>query len=99
MSNVTLQVGGRGYIVACAAGEEAHVEQLGVLIDGKIRELTTAGHNEVRLLLFASLLLADELQELKSGKPSATPTDDGAEAAALEAIATRLENCATALER
>ena len=99
MSNVTLQVGGRGYIVACAAGEEAHVEQLGSLIDGKIRELTTAGHNEVRLLLFASLLLADELQELKSGKPSATPADDGAQAAALEAIATRLENCATALER
>ena len=99
MSNVTLQVGGRGYIVACAAGEEAHVEQLGVLIDGKIRELTTAGHNEVRLLLFASLLLADELQELKSGKPSAASTDDGAQAAVLEAIATRLENCATALER
>ena len=99
MSNVTLQVGGRGYIVACAAGEEAHVEQLGVLIDGKIRELTTAGHNEVRLLLFASLLLADELQELKSGKPSAASHDDGAQAAVLEAIATRLENCATALER
>ena len=99
MSNVTLQVGGRGYIVACAAGEEAHVEQLGSLIDGKIRELTTAGHNEVRLLLFASLLLADELQELKSGKPIAAPTDDGTQAAALEAIATRLENCATALER
>ncbi len=99
MSNVTLQVGGRGYIVACAAGEEAHVEQLGVLIDGKIRELTTAGHNEVRLLLFASLLLADELQELKSGKPGAAPQDDGAQAATLEAIATRLENCATALER
>ena len=99
MSNVTLQIGGRSYIVACAAGEEAHVEQLGVLIDGKIRDLTTAGHNEVRLLLFASLLLADELQELKSGKPIATSKDDGAQAAALEAIATRLENCATALER
>ena len=101
MSNVTLQVGGRGYIVACAAGEEAHVEQLGVLIDGKIRELTTAGHNEVRLLLFASLLLADELHELK-GRASgalAKPAVDGDQAAALEQIATRLENCATALER
>ena len=99
MSNVTLQVGGRGYIVACAAGEEAHVEQLGVLIDGKIRELTTAGHNEVRLLLFASLLLADELQELKGGAAPAPATDTSAQAAALEQIATQLENCATALER
>ena len=99
MSNVTLQVGGRGYIVACAAGEEAHVEQLGELIDGKIRELSSAGHNEVRLLLFASLLLADELQELKGRSPGSAPVENTAQAAALEAIATRLENCATALER
>ena len=100
MSNVTLQVGGRGYIVACAAGEEAHVEQLGSLIDGKIRELTTAGHNEVRLLLFASLLLADELHDLKGRAPGAAKlADDGVQAAALEQIATRLEDCATLLER
>ncbi len=98
MSNVTVQIGGRGYIVACAEGEETKVEQLGELIDDKIRDMASAGHNEVRLLLFAALLLADELHDLKSRSPAAPAADDSAQAAALEAIATRLENCASALE-
>ena len=98
MSNVTVQIGGRGYIVACAEGEEAHVERLGNLIDDKIRDMSSAGHNEVRLLLFAALLLADELDELKGRSPAAAPAENGAQAAALEAIATRLESCAAALD-
>ena len=98
MSNVTVQIGGRGYIVACAEGEEAHVERLGNLIDDKIRDMSSAGHNEVRLLLFAALLLADELDELKGRSAAAAPSENGAQAAALEAIATRLESCAAALE-
>ena len=98
MSNVTVQIGGRGYIVACAEGEEAHVERLGNLIDDKIRDMSSAGHNEVRLLLFAALLLADELDELKGRSAAAAPSENGAQAAALEAIATRLESCAAALD-
>ena len=102
MSNVTLQIGGRSYIVACAEGEEAHVESLGQLIDDKIRELGTSGHNEVRLLLFAALLLADELHDVR-GKGSATlapaPAPAADHAAALEALAGRLEKYAAGLER
>ena len=97
MSNVTVQIGGRGYIVACAEGEEAHIEQLGQLIDGKIRELGTSGHNEVRLLLFAALLLADELHDARGKGPiAAAPAKDHAQT--LELLAGRLENYATSLE-
>ena len=100
MSNVTLQIGGRSYLVACAEGEETHVDALGRLIDEKVQTIGT-GHNEVRQLLFAALLLADELQESRTrgggGAPAATtPTPDNS--AALEALAERLEKCATALE-
>ena len=98
MSNVTLQIGGRSYIVACAQGEEAHVEGLGQLIDDKIRELGTSGHNEVRLLLFAALLLADELHDVRNKGPAA-PAPTGDDAAALEALAGRLEKYASTLER
>jgi cell division protein ZapA len=99
VSNVTLQIGGRSYLVACAAGEEERVQELGQMIEGKVRELGAAGHNETRLLLFAALLLADELHEprKKGGSPHAT-TSAGVGADALEALATRLENCANALE-
>ena len=97
MSNVTLLIGGRSYSVACAEGEEAHVEGLGQLIDGKIRDLGTSGHNEVRLLLFAALLLADELHEARSkGGGAAPPAPDHAKT--LEFLASRLEKYATSLE-
>ncbi len=100
--NVTLQIGGRSYMVACAEGEEAHVEGLGELIDGKVRDLGTAGHNEARLLLFAALMLADELHETRSKgaaapAPAAAPAAD--HAAVLEALASRLEKYAAGLER
>ena len=97
MSNVTLQIGGRNYTVACAEGEEAHIAGLGQLIDAKVSDLATSGHNEVRLLLFAALLLADELHEVR-GKAAGTtaPAPDHAET--LELLANRLEKCATSLE-
>lgn len=99
MSNVTLQIGGRSYLVACAAGEEDRVQELGQMIEGKVRELGAAGHNETRLLLFAALLLADELHEArKTGGGAAAAASSGIEADALEALAARLENCANALE-
>ena len=97
MSNVTLQIGGRNYIVACAEGEEAHVKGLGQLIDGKVHDLATAGHNEVRLLLFAALLLADELHEARgNGSGGSAPAPDHAQT--LELLASRLEKYATSLE-
>jgi cell division protein ZapA len=98
MSNVTLQIGGRSYTVACAEGEETHVNGLGELIDAKVQSIGT-GHNEVRQLLFAALLLADELAE-KGGKaaPASSASPAPGHSAALEAIADRLEKCAIALE-
>jgi cell division protein ZapA len=107
MSNVTLNIGGRDYAVACAEGEEAHVRGLGALIDGKIRAMgSAAGHSETRDLLFATLLLADEIHELKRGgaaspTPAAAQADpaiDALMADKLEALATRLESCADGLE-
>ncbi|MFM5949776.1 MAG: cell division protein ZapA [Novosphingobium sp.] len=96
MSNVNLAIGGRSYTVACAAGEEEHVLGLGRLIDEKVQSIGT-GHNEIRQLLFAALILADELHEARrTAAPSAAPAQD--HSAALEAIADRLEKCAAALE-
>jgi len=98
VSNVTLSIGGRHYTVACAAGEEQHVEALGRAIDGKLEgQAQLSGQSEARTLLFAALLLADELHELRSGSASAPP-DAAPSAAALEALADRLEDLAERLE-
>jgi len=101
MSNVTLHIGGRDYTVACAEGEEDHVAGLGRTIDEKIQAMG-GGHNEPRQLLFAALLLADELHEARHRSGGVQPTvptpQPDLHADALEAIAARLENCVTALE-
>ena len=102
MSNVTLSIGGRNYTVACGPGEEAHIEGLGRTIDAKLSSLPTlAGQSEARTLLFAALLLADEVHELRSGSSGrAEAADDGSATAAeaLETLAGRLESLAEQLE-
>jgi cell division protein ZapA len=97
MSNVTLHIGGRDYTVACPDGEEAHITGLGRVIDGKLQGLAgNAGMSETRQLLFAALILADELHEAGGAKaPASAPALDPAR---LEAIADKLESCATSLE-
>ncbi len=103
MSNVTLSIGGRNYTVACASGEEEHVAGLGRAIDAKVQSMGTAGTTENRQLLFAALLLADEVHEAKSATRSAAPqpqqqASNDFHADRLEAIAAKLEACVLALE-
>ena len=95
MTDVVLHIGGRDYAVACEAGEEGHVRALGGLIDDKLRAMPgAAAQGESRSLLFAALLLADELDELRG---QAQPGGD-ADAPALATIAQRLEKLASHLE-
>ena len=93
MSNVTLSIGGRAFTLACEDGEEAHVSRLGQLIDAKVAAAGATTHSEARMLLFASLLLADEVHELQGR--AQIPADIGER---LARIAGRIENLADLLE-
>jgi len=98
MSNVSIEIAGRKFAVACDAGEEEHIAMLGRTIDGKIADMPQiANQSEARALLFAALLLADENHELKSGggKPGKSAPDV---AGPLETLAERLETLAGQLE-
>ena len=104
MSNVTLDIGGRAFSVASADGEEQHVTALGRMIDDKLRAMGGAsGQSESRMLLFAALLLADEIHEMRARGGVAPPPDDTPEleriARGIEDAATRLTNLATTLEQ
>lgn len=73
MTNVTLAIGGRSLTISVAAGEEAHAEMLGRMIDDRVRRLgNIATQGEARMLLFAALMLADELHEVHS-RPAPAP--------------------------
>jgi cell division protein ZapA len=100
MSNVSLEIAGRKFTVACAPGEEAHIEKLGRMIDGKVAEMPgLASQSEARCLLYAALLLADELHEARAGGGAPAASGPSLEVAqGLEAMASRLEDLAQSLE-
>ena len=97
MAEVDLTIAGRPYRVACRAGEEDSLRAAAALVDAKSRE-AIAGlgtMSEARQLLFASLLLADQLVD---DRPAQAATPDPRVAQAAEAIASRLEPLADTLE-
>ena len=99
MSNVTLTIGGRTYAVACAQGEEEHIAGLGRMIDAKVSGITaTGGTSEIRMLLFAALLLADDLHEATRATVGNPASSGNSAAKRLDQLAARLENLASHLE-
>ena len=103
MADVRLSIAGREYIVTCKNGEEERLNALGSLVDTKAREAggSAGGLNESRLLLFASLLLADQLYDAQpnSAAPTLFGTGNGAQLAeALESLAERVEKLVQGLE-
>ncbi len=102
MASVEVEIASRKYSVACRDGEEAHLRSVAAIVDSKAQDASAAlgSLSEARQLLFASLLLADELKEHRSGQPPAAPAPiDPAIADALERLAGRVESLAEQLER
>ena len=98
MASVEVEVGGRKYAVACRDGEEDHLRDVAALVDKRARDATAAlgSLSEARLLLFAALMIADDLHEARQGGPGATAALDMADP--LERLAERIEVLATRLE-
>ena len=105
MASVDLEIAGRRYAIACRGGEEDHLREVGAIVDGKAQDAAGAlgKMSEARQLLFASLLLADELKEKREASapaqaPAAAPEPDPGIAEALERLAERMESLADRLE-
>lgn len=63
MSQVSITVNGKAYVLACGEGEEQHLVRLARAVDQRITEIVeTVGQvGEARLLLVAALMATDEL--------------------------------------
>jgi cell division protein ZapA len=113
VAELALTINGRSYTVACDDGQEDHLRRLAGHIDQRVCELAeTVGQvGEPRLLVMASLLIADELSEayaqiaeLEIGRSAGDSAAADAEAEngaaeALESCAGRLEALAARLEQ
>ena len=106
MASVDIEIAARRYTVACRDGEEEHLRSVAALVDSKAQDAVGAlgSLSETRQLLFASLLLADELKEKRAAAAAAPDTAESAGdsdpqvADALEGLARRIESLADRLE-
>jgi cell division protein ZapA len=108
MAQVNVTVNGRSYSIACDDGQEAHLVRLSRYVDQRVGELVAAVGQvgEARLLLMASLLLADQISDAYSeikrmgGKTDdERAADEDSLAEALETLAKRIESIALRLDQ
>jgi cell division protein ZapA len=105
MAQVSLTIDGRRYRVSCNEGEEARLESLAGIIDGKIRELrgSFGEIGDQRLVVMAALTIADNLTEARDEAAAERERTQAAEArsaacaSSLDRLSSRLESLAAQL--
>lgn len=67
MAQINLLINGRNFGMECDDGQEQRVRDLGRYVDLKVKNISGAGaaSNENHLLVLTSLMLADEIFELR----------------------------------
>ena len=65
MSKVTISLNGRAFTIGCEDGQQAYLRDLAAHLDGHVSELSekVGQIGDLRLLLMASLIVADEMRE------------------------------------
>ena len=100
MGQIQVTINGRSYTVACGDGEEAHVGRLARYVEQKVAGLVgSVGQvGDARLLLMASLIVADELAEAESALDRSNDgySSDGRTNGSAEAAGSRLAAAAEA---
>jgi len=67
MPQIVVTIDGKTYRMACAEGEEAHLEGLAAEVDGRVSELrgSFGEIGDLRLTVMAAIMASDELDEAR----------------------------------
>jgi cell division protein ZapA len=116
LAQLTIKINGYAYTVGCEDGQEQHLQAMCEQVEKRVESIKALGGNsgEARLLVLASLLMADEIHDLRieieslrgaGGKPLRAKPDAGSVKADQELtrklgrLAIRAEQIAAGLER
>jgi cell division protein ZapA len=110
MAQIAVRINGFSYIVGCDDGQEDHLQAMAAQVDNRIDSIKALGGSsgEVRLLLLAALLMADEIHDMRiemealreaAGHPQPAAKAEAAMAKRLGKLAARAEQIAATLER
>jgi len=100
MPEVSVSIANRLYELACGEGEEGRVKELAEYVDHKVADLRRQmpGAPEIKLMVFAALILADESREARgiakqaeTARASATDNADTLASALEELITSRVD--------
>ncbi len=109
MAEVNITINGRNFGISCEDGQEQRVQDLSSYVDGRLKDIARAGAatNESHLLVLTSLLLADEIYDLRNETAAANAnlqnaqagqTDEAAVAHAIEDLASRIDRIASRIQ-
>lgn len=109
MAQVEITINSKSYRIACEDGQESRIASLSTMVDSHVKDLVEqiGQVGDTRLLVMASLLIADELVDLRdmeqevSTEGGSASLDESEEkiVSSLNAMADRIESIADQLER
>ena len=106
MAQLTVKINGYAYTVACADGQEQHLQAMAEQVESRVDKIKALGSQsgESRLLVQAALLMADELHDLTLEMAALrrsrhSTSGDSALSERLSSLANRAEEIAATLER
>lgn len=109
MAEVSVSINGRQFNIACDAGQEQRVMDLANFVDNRVKEIKQAGAgtNEQHLLVLASIVMADEMFDMRDSAANGNTTsleglqiteaDEGQIVTAIDQMASRIEKIAGGL--
>lgn len=111
MAEVNISINGRKFGIACDDGQEQRVTDLANFVDSRLKEIAKAGAgaNESHLLVLTSIVLADELFDLRDNAANSnraplnglqiTRDEEGTIVNAIDQMAGRIEAIAGNLQK
>ena len=110
MAQVTVKINGYSYTVGCEDGQEPHLSSMAQQVEDRINSIKALGScsGVARLLVLASLLMADELHDLRieldqlrnaGPRPARPAKPEGDLIKRMGRLAQRAEQIAADLER
>ncbi len=109
MAEVTLTINGRSFGISCDDGQEQRVIDLGHYVDARLKDISRAGAatNESHLMVLTSLLLADEIFDLRdnvanlggdANQAQTLKQDELVMAQAIDSLADRIDTIADRIQ-
>jgi cell division protein ZapA len=101
VAQVDIRINGKSYRIACEDGQEQRLTDLAQMVDAHVADMVeqVGQVGDTRLLVMASLLVADELMDLRDAANMVDEVDEEFSPNEAEDIALAMESLAERIER